>query len=264
MTHPTSITVALVQLECNDRESESDRILRGVDLANEAAGDVDIVVLPELWHAGAFHLEAIAETDPETAPHLVSELRKVAVRHGTWIHTGSYVEVVDGKRFNTSAVIDPDGHITATYRKIHLYGFGDGEAKVMTAGTDVVLTPTALGSTGLSTCYDLRFPELYRQQVSQGAQGFIVTSGWPDSRIEHWRTLLRARAIENQAFVLACNAVGRHAGVSMGGHSAVVAPSGEVIAEGSAVREEVVTAAIDISTVAHYRATFPWLKDRTV
>lgn len=261
----STVTIGLIQLETSDRESVEERVARGIDLANETAADVDLVVLPELWHVGAFDSEAIAANGETVDGPLVQELRKVAVRHGTWVHTGSFVErLPDGRAFNTSVLIDDSGKVVATYRKIHLYGFDAGEAVLLNAGEDVVVVDSLLGSTGISTCYDLRFPELYRAQVDAGATAFLMCSGWPDSRIEHWRTLLRARAIEDQCFVIACNSVGRHAGITMGGHSAIISPVGEVIAEGSAVREEVVSATIDLSTVAAHRTRFPWLRDRRI
>ena len=258
----TSVTVGLIQLDCSDKETPEARTTRALEMTNDTAGDVDLVLLPELWQAGAFNMAAIKECATAVDSTLTNEFRKIAVRHGTWIHAGSLVEQVGEQLFNTAVVIDPSGAITSTYRKIHLYGFDQGEATTMTAGSDVVVADTLLGPTGISTCYDLRFPELYRHQDDRGAQTFLIASGWPDKRIEHWRTLLRARAIEDQAFVLGCNAVGRHAGVTMGGHSAVIAPNGDVIAEGSGVREEVVSATVDLSLIDSLRSSHPWLKDR--
>jgi predicted amidohydrolase len=261
----TTTTLSLIQLDCSDREDPDTRIARTIELTNETAADVDLVVLPELWHVGAFDSDAIAAAGESIHGTLVNEFRKIAVRHGTWMHMGSFVErTEDGRAHNTSVLIDDSGEIASVYRKIHLYGFDEGEAALMTAGDEVVVTPTTLGATGISTCYDLRFPEMFRKQVDSGAQAFLMCSGWPEARIEHWRTLARARAIENQCFLVACNAVGRHAGVTMGGHSVVIAPNGDVLAEGSAVREEVISATIDLSVIESYRARYPWLKDRRI
>jgi predicted amidohydrolase len=261
----TTTTLSLIQLECSDREDPDTRVARTIELTNETASDVDLVVLPELWHVGAFDSDAIAAAGENIDGPLVREFRKIAVRHGTWVHMGSFVERLDdGRAFNTSVLIDDSGEIAAIYRKIHLYGFDQGEATLMTAGQDVIVTPTTLGLTGISTCYDLRFPEMYRRQVDSGARALLMCSGWPEPRIEHWRTLVRARAIENQCFVVACNAVGRHAGITMGGHSVVIGPNGDLLAEGSAVREEVVSATIDLAMVESYRTRFPWLKDRRI
>ncbi|NDG88610.1 MAG: carbon-nitrogen family hydrolase, partial [Gammaproteobacteria bacterium] len=146
----------------------------------------------------------------------------------------------------------------AVYRKVHLFGFSGGETTLMTAGEDLVVVDTPLGPTGLATCYDLRFPEMFRQLVDRGAHSFLVASGWPTRRIEHWRILARARAIENQAWVLACNQVGSHAGVVLGGHSMIVDPWGAVLASlphGAGV----VTANFDRDRLNKVRTSFPAL-----
>ena len=171
-----------------------------------------------------------------------------------------------------------DGRLLATYRKVHRFGFGNGEPRLLEAGTDVVVVEVDGGSgpeaaaepdrpgtpyrMGLSTCYDLRFPELYRAQVDQGAELFAVTAAWPAARSEHWRVLLRARAIENQCFVVACNTAGTHAGHAMGGYSAVVDPRGEVLAEAGPEEETVLSVEIDPELVGTVRAQFPVLADR--
>ncbi len=102
--------------------------------------------------------------------------------------------------------------VVATYRKIHVFGYG-GEAELMSAGDELVVVDTPLGPTGLATCYDTRFPEQFRALAERGAQAFLITSGWPTKRIEAWDVLVQARAIEDQAWVIACNQVGMQKGV---------------------------------------------------
>jgi predicted amidohydrolase len=131
----------------------------------------------------------------------------------------------------------------------------------MTAGDDLVVLDTPLGRTGLATCYDLRFPEHFRDLVDLGATTFLIASGWPDRRIEHWRVLLQARAIEDQSWVVACNGVGTHAGVTLGGRSAVIDPLGTVLAE-AGTDEEVLLADVDIDLATTWRGEFPALDDR--
>lgn len=187
------------------------------------------------------------------------------------LHTGSVVERsaepgAEGRHlWNTSVVLDPQGSVCATYRKIHRFGFGGGEPRLMEAGTDVVVTdlpaPAEALTVGLSTCYDLRFPELYRTQVDLGARLFLIPSAWPMARVEHWRLLLRARAVEDQCFVVAGNTAGTHAGVEMGGHSAVIDPSGVVLAE-AGTGQETLSVQIDPAEVERVRQSFPVLADR--
>jgi predicted amidohydrolase len=252
--------VALIQLDVNDSETIAERIERAGALV-EGLVDVDLAVLPELWHVGAFDLEsARAYAEPMDGP-VVTRMRAAARTAGIWLHAGSFAELSGGNRYNTSVVIDPSGDVVATYRKQHLFGWEDGEPSVMTAGDTLVVLPTPLGATGLATCYDLRFPELYRRLVDSGTETFLMASGWPMPRIEHWSILARARAIENQAWVVACNTAGTHNGVLMGGRSVVVDPRGTVVAE-AGDDEEILYAEVDPAAVREWRQAFPALTDR--
>lgn len=256
------VRVALLQLDVSDTESVADRVARVLELAEEAAGGADLLLLPELWHVGAFDVEAARRhAEPLDGP-LLGALADVARRTGTWIHGGSIAELAeDGRYFNTSVVLAADGSLAATYRKIHLFGFDGGETVLMSAGSELVVVDTPLGRTGLATCYDLRFPEMFRGLVERGAEAFLVPSGWPERRIGHWTLLNRARAIEDQAFVVACNQTGTHAGVPLGGRSLVVDPQGEVLVE-AGEKEELLLAEIDPARVAAWRDAFPVLPDR--
>jgi predicted amidohydrolase len=252
--------VALVQLDSSDSETPADRLERAAGVV-EGLVDVDLAVLPELWHVGAFDLDAArANAQPMDGP-VVTRMRAAARTAGIWLHAGSFAELSGGHRYNTSVVLDPSGDVVATYRKQHLFGWEDGEPSVMTAGDTLVVLPTPLGATGLATCYDLRFPELYRRLVDSGTETFLMASGWPMPRIEHWSILARARAIENQAWVVACNTAGTHNGVLMGGRSVVVDPRGTVVAE-AGDGEEILYAEVDPAAVREWRQAFPALTDR--
>jgi predicted amidohydrolase len=252
--------VALIQLDVNDSETVAERVERAGEIV-EGLVDVDLAVLPELWHVGAFDLDAAREHAEAIDGLVVTRMRAAAAKAGIWLHTGSFAELAGGLRYNTSVVLDPSGDIMATYRKQHLFGWEDGEPSVMTAGDTLVVLPTPLGATGLATCYDLRFPELYRRLVDSGTETFLMASGWPMPRIEHWSVLLRARAIENQAWVVACNTAGTHHGVLMGGRSAVIDPRGTVVAE-AGDDEEILVADIDPAAAREWRLAFPVLADR--
>lgn len=276
-----SVRVGLLQLRIDADESVVDRIERVETLARSSAQgrfeglDViapegldpsrgpDVLVLPELWTVGAFNAEGML-ANPETIDgDPIRRLQAIALECGAWIHAGSIPEqTTDGSRFNTAVLISPEGAIDAVYRKVHLFGFDEGEAVVLTAGTDLVVRPTPLGAAGLATCYDLRFPELFRGLLDAGAQTFLIASGWPLARIEHWRVLLRARAIEDQAWVIACNQVGAHSGVTLGGRSAVVDPTGAVVVEGPAHKQCIVLADVDPAAALQARTGFPVLRDR--
>ncbi|WP_392424981.1 carbon-nitrogen family hydrolase [Barrientosiimonas humi] len=260
--------IAVIQLAYDDSESVAERTERAAGLVEHQRGH-DLVVLPELWSAGGFDYRSWEERAQQVDGDVVQRMAQAAREIGAMVHAGSIVERPgdetgpEGKElWNTSVVLDASGERVATYRKIHRFGFGGGEPKLMEAGEDVVLLDLPDGSRGaLSTCYDLRFPELYRAQIDQGATVFVIPAAWPMARVEHWRLLLRARALEDQCVVVGCNTAGTHAGTEMGGHSAVVSPTGEVLAEAGA-GEEVLSVEVDTSTVAKAREDFPVLADR--
>jgi len=194
---------------------------------------------------------------------------------GVMLHAGSIVERgADGARgaegrdlWNTSLVFDRSGALVATYRKIHRFGFGQGEPVLMEAGDALSLVdvPDSSGKgpvrAALSTCYDLRFPELYRAQLDAGATLFVIPAAWPAARVRHWTLLAHARAIEDQCVVVACNTAGTNAGHEMAGHSQVVLPTGEVAAMAGS-GEQVLSVEVDMSTVESCRESFPVLRDR--
>ena len=255
------VRVALVQLEVSDEEPPDERVERVAALVRAQRGRADVVVLPELWHVGAFALAlARAQAQPVDGP-LVAAMRAAARDAAVWLHAGSFAELAGDRRYNTSLLLDPAGERVATYRKQYLFGWEGGEPSVMTAGDDYVVTPTPLGQTGLATCYDLRFPELFRGLVDRGASAFLLASGWPAARIEHWSVLARARAIENQAWFIACNTAGTHNRVRMGGRSVVVDPMGVVRAE-AGDGEEVLYSEVDPAFAEEWRRSFPVLADR--
>lgn len=260
--------IAVIQLGYDDTESLVDRTSRVAALVRAESG-ADLVVLPELWSAGGFSYRDWPERSQDVSGSVVEALSAAARDADVWLHGGSIAEHPssgevgpEGKSlWNTSVLIRPDGSVAATYRKIHRFGFAGGEPKLMEAGTDVVVTDVAEVRAGLSTCYDLRFPELYRAQVDSGATVFVIPAAWPEARVEAWSLLLRARAIEDQCFVIGCNTAGTHAKTVMGGHSAVIAPTGAVLAE-AGPDQEVLRVEIDPASVAEFRESFPVLRDR--
>ncbi|MET8943296.1 carbon-nitrogen family hydrolase [Streptomyces sp. NPDC004542] len=261
---------SLIQIAVDEGESVEDRRRRVAALVREQAG-ADLVVLPELWTTGAFAYEDFAgEAEPLDGP-THEAMAKAASDAGVWLHAGSIPErtasdsgsAAGGALYNTSLVFSPSGELAAAYRKIHRFGFDKGEAVLMSAGRDTVTVRLPETTLGVATCYDLRFPELFRALVDAGAETLVIPAGWPERRRAHWTLLAQARAVENQAFVLACGTAGTHAGVPQAGHSIVVDPWGEVLAEAGA-GEEVLTVEFDPARVAATREAFPALKDRVL
>ncbi|MEW2620359.1 carbon-nitrogen family hydrolase [Streptomyces sp. NPDC048106] len=268
---------SLIQMAVDEGESVDSRRQRAAALVREQAGS-DLVVLPELWTTGAFAYEDFGrEAEPLEGPTFET-MAKAAADAGVWLHAGSIPERAasgdgstqgdaaargDGTLYNTSLVFSPSGELAAAYRKIHRFGFDQGEAVLMGAGRELVTVPLPGATLGLGTCYDLRFPELFRALVDAGAEVLVLPAGWPERRRAHWTLLAQARAVENQAFVLACGTAGTHAGVPQAGHSIVVDPWGEVLAE-AGPGEEVLTVDFDPAKVAATREQFPALKDRVL
>jgi len=265
--------IAVLQVAYTDDEPVEARRKRVADLVRAQRG-ADLVVLPELWAPGGFSYTEWAErAEPVDGP-TVRAVADAAREIGAVVHAGSVIETAgegsdrgaEGRGlWNTSVLLGPDGAVLATYRKIHRFGFGAGEPRLLEAGTDVVTVPLPGAGdgalVGLSTCYDLRFPELYRRQTDAGAALFVVPAAWPAARVEHWSVLARARAIENQALLVAANTAGTHAGTAMGGRSVVVGPRGEVLAE-AGDGEQVLDVEVDLSDVPAWRQAFPVLADR--
>jgi len=251
------VRVHVIQLGYGDDESPADRTRRVADLVRAQRG-ADLVVLPELWPQGGFSYDRWEDEAESLDGPVVEAMRAAARDVGATVHMGSLVERDEaGRLFNTSVLLGPDGATLATYRKVHLFGFGEGEPKLMSAGDGLVVH----GRLGLATCYDLRFPEQFRLLLDAGAEVVLLVAAWPAKRVAHWRLLAQARAVENQTYVVACNTAGTHAGVPMGGRSIVVEPWGAVLAE--ADEDEVVLVVdLDLELVRATREQFPVLADR--
>jgi predicted amidohydrolase len=202
---------------------------------------------------------------------IVGTLRELARAHALRIVGGTFPEAVPGEArvHNTSVLVAPDGSVEAVYRKIHLFDVDLGpearfvESSLVAPGAEVVVAQTSIGAIGLSVCYDVRFPELYRAMAERGATWIAVPSAFtPQTGKDHWEVLLRARAIENQAFVLAPAQCGRHApDRASHGRSLVVDPWGLVLAQ-AGDRPCVITADCDLEELAAIRRRLPALAHR--
>ena len=243
----------------------ADRLTRAA-----AADGARLIVLPEKWTVIGTdgQLRAAAETLDGPA---ISWARATARELEVDLVAGSILERVTGaeKLANTCVHVDPQGELRAVYRKVHMFdveidGRSYRESDVEQAGEEIVLSETAGGvELGLSICYDLRFPELFRILAVRGARVIVLPSAFtlPTTR-DHWETLLRARAIENQAFVIAANQVGRHpGGQHSGGRSMIVDPWGVVLAQ-APDREGYALAELDLDYQREIRARLPALANR--
>jgi len=240
--------------------SKEENVGHALDMVDQAPQS-DLILLPEIWPCGYFSFDRYpSESEPMNGPTVIA-FQKKAVERQCHILIGSIVEKEDENLFNTSLLLDPQGQTIARYRKIHLFGYQSEEKEILTPGAEVVVENTPWGLAGLSTCYDLRFPEFFRKMVDKGARLFLVPSAWPHVRLEAWVLFNRARALENLSFLFSCNCVGSNNGKRYAGHSMIVDPLGRVICEGGE-DECYVSADVDPHLVDSVRAEFSALDDR--
>jgi predicted amidohydrolase len=251
--------VASIQMSVVENDKEA-TIAKAVNRIRQAAG-ADLIVLPEMWNIGFMSFDRyVPEAEGKTGPTL-SALKGVAKELKVYLHTGSFVEKVESKYYNSSYLLSPQGEVLANYHKIHLFGYNSRENEILNRGDAVVVAETPLGNFGLATCYDLRFPELFRRMIEKGAHAFLITSAWPHPRLEHWNLLNRVRALENQSFLVSANAAGFNRDTRFVGHSMVVDPWGSVLAS-AAEHDFILRAETDLNEVGRAREQFPALVDR--
>ena len=263
------LRIACVQL--NASGVKADNIAKAETLvARAAATGADVVVLPEKWNAwgGPDVLRAAAE--PLDGGETVTAMSAWAKLHGITLVGGSFTEERAGheKLSNTCPVFDPDGDLVVVYRKIHMFDVQIGgqvyrESETEEPGEEIVVCDAEGWRLGLTTCYDLRFPELYRILALGGAElvtapaAFTLFTGK-----DHWEILIRARAIENQLYVAAANQWGAHApGKASYGRSMIVDPWGVVLAV-APDEDTVITAEIDRARMERVRSSIPSLANR--
>jgi omega-amidase len=215
-------------------------------------------VFPELWSTG-YDLERCEEYATPVNEGTFAETARLAREHSIYI-LGSLLEATGEGFRNTAVVHSPEGQLLGQYSKVHLFKPME-EDKYLIPGDDTPVLDLPWGRSALAICYDLRFPELFRKYALDGAQIVFVVAEWPHPRLEHWDTLLRARAIENQYFVVACNRVGQSGEWSFFGHSSIYDPSGGLIARASN-EETLLTAELDLGNVDEVRRSMTVLEDR--
>lgn len=258
------IMVSVIQLGSQEGKTLDEALAAAAAAVGEAVeAGADLAVLPEIWTPGYFAFDDYADAAGE-ATRIRERLADLASGHGIHLHGGSFVERREGNLYNTSVLFGPDGAVVAEYSKIHLFGYGSREPEVLTPGTSPTVVDTELGRVGLAVCYDLRFPELFREMTDRGAELVLVASAWPHPRVEAWNILAAARAIENQVFLVAANGVGPTlSGPSLCGHSVIHDPWGVPMAR-AGDQPTVITAPVDLAAVADARGRLRQLADRRV
>ncbi len=218
----------------------------------------DLLLLPELWMHG-YDLERGAEWAASLGEGGFQAMAALAREFALYL-AGSLLERHEGGVSNTAVLYAPDGTLLGAYRKIHLFRLMQ-EPRYLVPGDRAVLCPTPWGAVGLSICYDLRFPELFRTLALAGAVLLLVPAQWPTRRIEAWSLLARARAVENELFVATCNRVGTDGQTDFPGRSAVVDPWGKALVEGDD-REGLFVARVELREMLKARRYLTVYEDR--
>lgn len=256
-------TVAVAQINTGNQKKENLKKIEQMVQTAVAKG-ARLVCFPEMVNIQSEHLSHMerAEEIPGKTSGFLSNLAR---EHHVWICGGTILEIVPGeeKVFNTSLLFDCNGTLAAKYRKRHTFDITmeDGrefrESNTVKAGEEIVLAETEIGKLGFGICYDLRFPEQYREMTKHGMEVLLLPASFTKETGEaHWETLLRARAIENGCYVLASNQCGQKVGYEAFGHSMIVDPWGRVLAKASD-EETILYAQVDLSYVEQVRKLIP-------
>jgi predicted amidohydrolase len=241
------VTLAQMNIKFGDKPGN---LKKAIGIIEGSASD--LILLPELFTTGFDfqHLKELAEEVPgETTD-------KLAEACGDSMVGGSILEEYEGSIYNTFVLLDKE-RLLSKYRKIHLFNL---EKEHLSGGEEVEVVDTSLGKFALAICYDIRFPEMFRGFARKGAEVALVVAGFPVPREEHWEVLLRARAIEDQFFVIAVNRVGEDPRQGYFGRSMAISPWGKVLIKGGG-KEEILSVEIDPSEVERVRRDFPALRD---
>ncbi|RKP57001.1 carbon-nitrogen family hydrolase [Cohnella endophytica] len=259
MTTPLRLAVIQMNIVAGDPEANFAKMQTRLEEAAALSPKPDLIILPEMWNTGyaLTEIQALADPDGERTKRTISAFcRKYAIN----VLAGSIAQLRGDTVTNTVHVFDRTGSEIAEYSKIHLFQLMN-EHLHLESGTEPGRFDLEGVPAGMMICYDIRFPELARKLALEGARIVFVPAEWPHPRLHHWRTLLQARAIENQMYVVSCNTVGESGGSNFFGHSMVIDPWGEVIAE--ALEEETILAAdVDLGLVEEVRNRIPVFADR--
>jgi omega-amidase len=253
-----NISLAQMNIALGEEKRNYNAMLK---IAEEAARrGSHLLVLPELWTTG-YALERRGELSSAINSGMFTQISTVATQNKVSI-VGSMLEKRGNEVANSSAFFASNGRMLGIYRKIHLFEApGIEERKFLQKGSSPLNIDLPWGKTGIAICYDLRFPELFRRYAVEGATMIIISAEWPLERIEHWRALLIARAIENQCYIVACNSAGETGGTVFGGHSMIVDPWGRIIIEGGE-DPNLLTVEAEIDMVGEVREAIPVFRDR--
>lgn len=261
MTQSWNVALLQMDIQIGKPDENFAHLLELMEQAvnDQEKGKPDVIVAPEMWNTG-YALDRIHELADREGERTRESISAFCRQHGVHVIAGSIAAKSGDQVTNTMLVFDREGNVTADYSKIHLFRLMD-EEKYLVAGDRAGELELEGIPAGMMICYDIRFPELARRLALGGAKVLFVPAEWPKPRLEHWRTLLRARAIENQMFIVACNRMGISGQTEFFGHSLVIDPWGNILVEGDE-SEAILRATIDLAQVDKVRSTIPIFEDR--
>jgi len=255
----TTLSISLGQMNIELGHVKNNFRNAGRLIAEASRRKSSVIVLPELWSTG-YDLEHADVHADELNKGMFTNLSKVATQYNIAV-VGSILERRGTNFTNSATFFSPKGRMMGVYRKVHLFRLFE-EDKYLEEGNAPLVMDLPWGPTGMAICYDLRFPEIFRTYaVDDQAKLIFVCAEWPLERLEHWRTLLIARAIENQCFIVATNACGKTGDTVFAGHSMIVDPWGKVVTE-AGEGEQLLTVDIDLDEVDEIRKRIPVFEDR--
>lgn len=251
--------IAVIQMSIEFGNPELNYQNAEAQIALAMQNSPDIIVLPELWTTG-YDLVNLPNTADKNASETINFLKAQAKQYNVHFVGGSIANQENDGIYNTLLVINRQGELVHQYSKLHLFQLMDEHLHLKPGNDKGVFSLDNQVFSG-QICYDIRFPEWIRAHVLEGAQAIFVVAEWPLPRLHHWKTLLTARAIENQCYVIACNCSGSNPDNVFAGHSLIIDPWGEIVAEASE-KEEILHGVIDLENVSKVRKTIPIFQDR--
>jgi omega-amidase len=253
------ISVIQMDLSFGNPHENRRRAEHWIEAAMNQYPKTDVILLPELWNTAydLARLSEIADKEGNETKHFISRLSR---QYHVNIVAGSIARQTDRGVTNTLYAFDRTGTLAGEYSKVHLIRLMD-EDRYLVPGEEMGLFSLDGIPCAALICYDIRFPEWVRKAVLHGAKILFVPAQWPKARVDHWRTLLQARAIENQCFVVACNRVGKDPKNEFPGHSLILDPWGNILVQGSE-SEQILYAELDLDQAEEIRSKIPIFEDR--
>jgi len=251
--------ISMVQCELYPGDPEKNYALIEDKIKEATEDEPDVIILPEMWNTTFFpeHVKELADQDGERTQNLLSRLAKELQVN---IVGGSVARKSDDLLYNTSYSYNRAGELVGDYDKVHLFS-PSGEDDIFENGDQLTTFKFDGVKCGVITCYDVRFPEWVRKNALEDIQILFVPAAWPEVRTNHWVTLNRARAIENQFFVVHTNVLGENPSGKMGGHSAIIDPWGEYVVEPQA-EKGIYSGEVDLSVIKNIRESINVFRDR--